>query len=234
MTTLREIVADMTEAAARAGVAIVTGDTKVVPKGAADGLFINTAGVGLVPEGRTLGADQVRPGDRLLVSGYMGDHGMAVMLARGELNIEADISSDTAALNGIVGVLLEAAPGTRWMRDATRGGVGTVCNELAKSANVGVILVEERLPVRPTVGGACDLLGIDPLYVANEGMFVAVVPPEEADAALAALRDHELGRNAAVIAEVVAEPPGIVALRTAMGGSRIVDMLVGDPLPRIC
>jgi hydrogenase expression/formation protein HypE len=234
ISTLREIVADMTEAAARAGVAIVTGDTKVVPKGAADGLFINTAGVGIVPAGRTLGPDQVRPGDRVLVSGFMGDHGMAVMLARGELNIEADISSDTAALNGIVDALLTAAPDVRWMRDATRGGVGTVCNELAKAANVGVILAEERLPVRPVVGGACDLLGIDPLYVANEGMFVAVVPPDQEDAALEALRGHELGRDAAVIAEVVAEPPGIVALRTAMGGSRIVDMLVGDPLPRIC
>jgi len=197
-------------------------------------LFINTAGIGIVPEGRNLGAHLVRPTDRVILSGPMGAHGMAVMLARGELDIEADISSDTAPLNGIVADLLAAAPGTRWMRDATRGGVGTVCNELAKAANLGVILEEERLPVRPIVGGACDLLGIDPLYVANEGTFLAVVPAEQAEAALGALRAHELGREAAVIAEIVADPPGIVALRTLFGGSRIVDMLVGDPLPRIC
>ena len=231
---LREIVADMMEAAARAGVEIVTGDTKVVPRGAADGLFINTSGVGIVPAERRLGADLVQATDRVLISGTMGDHGMAVMLARGELDIEADIHSDTAPLNGIVADLLAAAPHTRWMRDATRGGVGTVLNELAQSANVGVIIEEERLPVRPMVLGACDLLGIDPLYVANEGKFVAVVPVEESDAALAALRAHELGADAAIIAEVVSEPPGIVALRTPFGGSRIVDMLVGDPLPRIC
>lgn len=234
ISILKEIVADMTEAAARAGVEIVTGDTKVVPRGAADGLFINTAGVGIVPADSRLGVEHVRPTDRLILSGTMGDHGMAVMLARGELNIEADISSDTAALNGIIADLLAAAPNTRWMRDATRGGVGTVCNELAKAANVGVILEESRLPVRPIVNGACDLLGIDPLYVANEGKFVAVVPVEESEAALAACRAHELGREAAIIAEVVADPPGIVALRTPFGGSRIVDMLVGDPLPRIC
>jgi hydrogenase expression/formation protein HypE len=234
ISVLREIVADMTEAALLAGVEIVTGDTKVVPRGAADGLFINTAGVGLVPPDCRLGPDQVRPTDRVLVSGTMGDHGMAVMLARGELNIEADIQSDTAALHGIIADLLAAAPNTRWMRDATRGGVGTVLNELAQSANVGVIIEESRLPVRPMVNGACDLLGIDPLYVANEGKFVAVVPVEESEAALSALRAHELGADAAIIAEVVAEPPGVVALRTPFGGSRIVDMLVGDPLPRIC
>ncbi len=231
---LKEIVADMSQAAALAGVEIVTGDTKVVPRGAADGLFINTAGVGVVPAGRELGADKVQVRDRVLLSGTMGDHGMAVMLARGELNIEADIMSDTAALNGLIEDLLKAAPNTRWMRDATRGGVGTVCNELAKATNLGVILEESRLPIRPMVGGACDLLGIDPLYVANEGKFLAVVPPDEAEAALAAMHAHELGQEAAVIAEVVAEPAGIVALRTPFGGSRIVDMLVGDPLPRIC
>lgn len=234
ISVLREVVADMSEAAARAGVTIVTGDTKVVPKGAADGLFINTAGIGVVPEGRTLGADLVQPGDRVLVSGYLGDHGMAVMLARGNLAIEADISSDTAALNGIAADLLAAAPGTRWMRDATRGGLATVCNELAAAAGLGVILEEEALPVRPVVMGACDLLGIDPMYVANEGCFVAVVPADEADAALAALHAHELGTHAAVVAEIVADPAGIVAVRTPFGGSRIVDMLVGDPLPRIC
>ncbi len=231
---LKQLAHEMRAAADEAGVQIVTGDTKVVPKGAADGLFINTAGVGVIPEGRSLGYAQVRPGDRVLVSGSLGDHGMAVMLARGELNIEADIESDTAPLNGIVEDLLAAAPGTRWMRDATRGGVGTVCNELAQSAGVGVIIEEDRLPVKPMVNGACDLLGIDPLYVANEGKFVAVVPEDQAEAALTALRSHRLGADAAIIAEIVADPPGIVALRTPFGGSRIVDMLVGDPLPRIC
>lgn len=231
---LKDLVADMSQAAATAGVEIVTGDTKVVPKGAADGLFINTAGIGIVPAGRRLGCDLVEPGDRVLVSGPMGDHGMAVMLARGDLAIEADIRSDTAALNGIIDDLLAAAPGTRWLRDATRGGVGTVCNELAKAAGVGVILDETSLPVRPAVGGACDLLGIDPLYVANEGMFVAVVPESEVGRAMAALQAHPLGAGAAVIGQIVADPPGIVALRTLFGGSRIVDMLVGDPLPRIC
>ena len=231
---LRDIVVDMSDSASAAGVQIVTGDTKVVGKGAADGLYISTAGMGLVPAGRMLSPMLVRPGDRVLVSGTIGEHGMAVMLARGELAIEADIVSDTAAVNHLVEAMLAAAPSTRWMRDATRGGVGTVCNELAQTAGVAVILDEGQLPMQPQVLGACDMLGIDPLYVANEGKFIAIVPPEETDAALAALRSHRLGANAAVIGEVLGDPPGIVALRTSFGGSRIVDMLVGDPLPRIC
>lgn len=231
---LRGIVEDMQEAAVASGVTIVTGDTKVVARGSADGLYITTAGVGLIPAGRRLEAGLVRPGDAVLVSGSMGRHGMSVMLARGDLAIEADIVSDTAPLVGVVGELLRAAPGTRWLRDATRGGVGTVCNELARSAEVGVRLEEDLLPVDATVRGACDLLGIDPLYVANEGLLVAVVPGDEADAALAALRGHPLSREAAVVGEVVADPVGIVALRTTFGGTRLVDMLVGDPLPRIC
>ncbi|CCW13569.1 MULTISPECIES: hydrogenase expression/formation protein HypE [Rhodococcus] len=231
---LREIVADMAAAATRSGVEIVTGDTKVVGRGAADGLYISTAGVGLVPAGRRLGADLVRPGDRVLISGTLGDHGMAVLLARGDLAIEADIASDTAPVHELVAALLAAAPSTRWMRDPTRGGVGTVCNELAQATGLAVVLDEAALPIRPTVTGACDMLGIDPLYVANEGKFVAVVAPDEADAALAALRACPGGGDAAEIGEILAEPEGIVALRTAFGGSRIVDMLVGDPLPRIC
>lgn len=231
---LRGYVADMVAAAAEAGVTIVTGDTKVVPRGAADRLFINTTGIGLIPADRRLGADLVRPGDRVVVSHPMGDHGMAVMLARGDLDIDADIESDTAPLAGIIADLLAAAPQTRWMRDATRGGVGTVCNELAQASGLGVVLDETSLPVRPAVTGACDLLGIDPLYVANEGTFVAIVPPEQTDTALAALRSHPLGEEAVVIGEITDEPAGIVALRTAFGGSRIIDMLVGDPLPRIC
>jgi hydrogenase expression/formation protein HypE len=231
---LRGIVDDMAAAGAAAGVPVVTGDTKVVNRGAADGLFITTAGVGVVPTGLALGADLVRAGDAVLVSGTIADHGMAVMLARGDLAIEASIESDSAPLNGLVTALLGAAPSTRWLRDPTRGGLGTVCNELARAANVAVVLDEERIPVAPAVNGACDLLGIDPLYVANEGKLVAVVAPDEADAALAALREHPFGRNAARVGEVRDDPAGIVVLRTGFGGTRIVDMLVGDPLPRIC
>ncbi|MBW0118273.1 hydrogenase expression/formation protein HypE [Pseudonocardia sp. KRD-169] len=229
---LKEIVADMASAAAAAGVRIVTGDTKVVPRGAADGLFVTTSGVGVIPAGRRFPA--VRPGDRLILSGTMGDHGMAVMLARGDLAIEADIASDTAPVHGVVEALLAAAPGTRWLRDPTRGGVGTVANELAQDTGLGVVLDEQSLPVRPVVNGACEMLGIDPLYVANEGKFLAVVAPEEADAALAAMRSHPLGADSVVIGEITAQPASTVVLRTAFGGTRIVDMLVGDPLPRIC
>lgn len=231
---LKELVADMADSARECGVTLVTGDTKVVPKGAADGLYITTSGVGVVPAGRTLSAQLVRPGDRLVLSGTLGDHGMSVMMARGDLDIEADIHSDTAPVHELVELLLAAAPSTRWMRDPTRGGLGTICNELAQDSGLAVVLDELLLPVAPMVQGACDLLGIDPLYVANEGKFLAVVAPDEAEAAVAALRSHELGQNAAVIGEVVADPPGVVALRTPFGGSRIVDMLVGDPLPRIC
>ena len=231
---LHDIVADMAHAAAQSGVTIVTGDTKVVDTGAADGLYITTAGIGIIPAGRRLGADLVQPGDVVLVSGTLGDHGVAVLLARGDLALEADISSDTAPLGELVEALLAAAPGTRWLRDPTRGGVGTVCNELAADAEVAVVLQESALPLRRTVVGACDLLGIDPLYVANEGKLVAVVPAGQADAALAALRAHPHGKEAAVIGRIAAEPQRIVLLETSFGGTRIVDMLVGDPLPRIC
>jgi hydrogenase expression/formation protein HypE len=229
---LRAIVADMAEAAAAAGVQVVTGDTKVVPRGAADGLFVTTAGVGVIPPGREF--TPVQPGDRVLLSGTMGDHGMAVMLARGDLALEADIASDTAAVSDLVEDLWKAAPSLRFLRDPTRGGVGTVCNELAQAAGVGVVLDEESLPVAPMVNGACEMLGIDPLYVANEGKVLAVVAQEEAADGLAALRAHPLGANAVDIGEIVAEPAATVVLRTAFGGTRIVDMLVGDPLPRIC
>jgi hydrogenase expression/formation protein HypE len=234
VSDLREIVADMAAAAKAAGVTLVTGDTKVVPRGAADGLYITTSGVGVIPDGRSLSAASVRPGDKVLLSGTLADHGMAVMLARGDLGIEADIRSDTAPVSGPVEVMLAAAPSTRWMRDPTRGGLGTVCNELAAEAEIAVILDEEALPVTPLVQGACDLLGIDPVYVACEGKFAAVVPEDEADAALAALRAHPLGRDACVVGEIRAEPAGVVALRNGFGGTRILDMLVGDPLPRIC
>ncbi len=231
---LRAVAADMAGAARAAGVAIVTGDTKVVGKGAADGMYVTTAGVGVVPPGRTLGPERVQPGDVVIASGTIADHGMAVMLARGDLALDADIRSDTAPVNALVELLLAAAPATRWMRDPTRGGVGTVCNELARDADVAVVLDETLLPVAPAVVGACDLLGIDPLYVANEGKLLAVVAPQEAEAAVAALRSHPLGAGATPVGHVAADPPGLVVLLTAFGGTRIVDMLVGDPLPRIC
>ncbi len=231
---LRQIAGHMADAAADAGVSLVTGDTKVVGKGAADGLYITTAGVGVVPRDRHLGPEQVRPGDIVLLSGNMADHGMAVMLARGDLMLDADIRSDTAALGELISVMLDAAPSTRWMRDPTRGGVATVCNELARDTNLAVVLDEALLPIAPAVVGACDLLGIDPLYVANEGKVVAVVAPDEADGALEAMRSHPLGAKATRIGEIMAEPQAIVVLLTSFGGTRIVDMLVGDPLPRIC
>jgi hydrogenase expression/formation protein HypE len=229
---LRAIVADMASAAEAAGVRVVTGDTKVVPRGAADGLFVTTAGVGIIPEGREFAP--VQPGDRVLLSGTMGDHGMAVMLARGDLAIEADIASDTAAVSEMVEQLWKAAPSLRFLRDPTRGGVGTVANELAQETGLGVVLDELSLPVAPMVNGACEMLGIDPLYVANEGKVLAVVAPEEAAEGLAALQAHPLGARAVDIGEIVVEPASTVVLRTAFGGTRIVDMLVGDPLPRIC
>ncbi len=231
---LRDIVEDMAAAAEAAGVPIVTGDTKVVEHGAADGMYITTAGVATIPADRHLSSSTVAEGDVVLCSGTIGDHGTAVMVARGDLALEAAIASDTAPLHGLVEHLLGAAPGTRWLRDATRGGVATVCNELARASDLTVVLEESALPVRPEVAAACELLGIDPLYVANEGKLVAVVPPDQADRALDAMRGHPLGTDAVVIGEIRAEPPGLVVLVTPFGGTRIVDMLVGDPLPRIC
>jgi hydrogenase expression/formation protein HypE len=231
---LQRIAASMRDAAAAAGVHIVTGDTKVVQKGKADGCYINTAGVGLFDRDVHLGVARAQPGDAIIVSGPIGDHGVTIMLARGELDIEADVVSDTAPLNGLVGVLLDAVPETRAMRDATRGGVATILNEIAKAADVGVLVSEDEIPVRAEVRGASELLGIDPMYVACEGRLVAVVPGEAAGRAVAAMRAHPLGEQAAVIGHVRAEQPGLVQLKTAFGGTRIVDLLVGDPLPRIC
>jgi hydrogenase expression/formation protein HypE len=231
---LARIVAAMREAADAAGVQVVTGDTKVVEKSKADGCYINTAGVGVIEHDLDLGVANARPGDAILVSGPIGDHGVTIMLARGELDIEADVTSDTAPMNGLVAGLLSATRGVRALRDATRGGVATILNEIAKSANVGVLVSENDIPVRPEVRGACELLGIDPMYVACEGRLVAVVHEDQSDQALAALRAHPLGEQAAVIGRVTADPPGIVQLKTAFGGTRIVDLLVGDPLPRIC
>jgi hydrogenase expression/formation protein HypE len=232
---LIRITESMRAAAAAAGVQVVTGDTKVVEKGKADGCYVNTAGVGLIASGASeLGVALARPGDAIIVSGPIGDHGVTIMLARGELDIEADVRSDTAPLNGLVAGLLAATGGVRALRDATRGGVATILNEIAKSADVGVLVREDAIPVRTEVRGASELLGIDPMYIACEGRLVAVVDAGEADGALAALRAHPLGAEAAIIGHVTADPPGIVQLKTAFGGTRIVDTLVGDPLPRIC
>jgi hydrogenase expression/formation protein HypE len=231
---LREIVADAAAASAAAGVPIVTGDTKVVERGACDGLFITSSGIGTVPNGRRLDVHRVTDGDAVLVSGPIAEHGVAITVARGDLAIDADVRSDTAALHRLVDRLLDAAPATRWLRDATRGGVATVCNELAQASGTAVVLQERLIPVKPVVAGACELLGIDPLYVANEGRLIAVVPAEEAGAALVAMRGDPAGAGATCIGEIRAAPAGVVVLVTPFGGTRIVDMLVGDPLPRIC
>jgi hydrogenase expression/formation protein HypE len=232
---LQRIVASMAAAATRAGVQIVTGDTKVVERGKADGCYITTAGVGLLDRPATLSAAAAQPGDVVLVSGPIGDHGITVMLARGELDIEADIVSDTAPLHELTAALLDAVPdGVRLLRDATRGGVATICNEVAVASQVAVVLDERAVPVRPEVNGASELLGIDPLYVACEGRLVAVVAADRADEALAALRSLPVGAGATRIGTVRDDPPGLVLLRTSFGGTRIVDLLVGDPLPRIC
>jgi hydrogenase expression/formation protein HypE len=225
----------MAEASARAGVPVVTGDTKVVERGKCDSLYITTTGIGLIQTGVTLAPELVRPGDKVLVSGTIGDHGVAIMLARGQLDITADVESDTQPLWELTDAMLGAAgDALHCMRDATRGGVATVLNEIAMSAEVGVVIAEDRLPLRPEVIGAGEILGIDPLYVANEGKLVAFVAPDAADAVLEAMRSQPAGRDAAVIGEVREEPPGRVLGRTGFGGHRMIDVLVGDPLPRIC
>jgi hydrogenase expression/formation protein HypE len=231
---LRRIAASVAGAADRAGVRVVTGDTKVVERGHADGLYVTTTGIGIVRDGALLSPQSVALGDVVIVSGSIGDHGLAVLAARGELELESELRSDTAPLNGLVADLLESVGGVRFMRDATRGGVATVCNELALATGLSVLLDERAIPVRREVSGACEILGLDPLYVANEGKMIAVVAREQAEDALACLRSHPLGVDAAVIGELRDAPAGMVVLETAFGGNRVVDMLVGDPLPRIC
>jgi hydrogenase expression/formation protein HypE len=231
---LQRVVRSMAAAAAAAGVVVATGDTKVVERGKADGLYITTAGIGTIEHSLELSPERIRPGDKVLLSGTIGDHGMAIMVARGGLELEVELESDTAPLHELVATLLAATPNVRCLRDPTRGGVATVLNELALSAEVAITIDELTIPVRPEVNGACEILGIDPLYVANEGKLLAVVAPGDEQAALAALSSHPLGTSAAVIGEVRQDPPGMVLLDTAFGGSRVVDMLAGDPLPRIC
>ncbi|MEW5726071.1 MAG: hydrogenase expression/formation protein HypE [Thermodesulfobacteriota bacterium] len=236
MDVLDRIVASMARAAAKAGVAIVAGDTKVVPKGAADRVFINTSGLGVAPDGVDISAARARPGDAVILSGTMGDHGLAVLCRREGLSLETEIVSDAAPLAGLVQALLEAAPAgsIHALRDPTRGGVGTTLNEIALSSGVGMTLDEESLPVTEAVRGACDILGLDPLYVANEGKVLAVAAPEAAAPILAAMKAHEYGRKAAVVGRVTSDHAGQVFLQTIVGGLRIVDMLTGEQLPRIC
>ena len=224
----------MRDACRQAGVLLVTGDTKVVDRGEADGLFITTAGIGLVPAGRRLSISMRRPGDRIIVSGTVGDHGIAIMSVREGIEFETVLESDTAPLGDLTRVMLDACPTIRAMRDPTRGGVSSALNELAAASRVGVRLEESALPIRAEVRGACELLGLDPLYVANEGKLLAVVPPGDAEHVLRAMRSHPLGRNAAVIGEVVADHPGMVVMRSIIGGERVVAMLAGEQLPRIC
>ena len=234
VSDLRELVVSMGAAARRAGVVVAAGDTKVVERGKADGLYVTTSGVGVLEHDVELGSDRVRPGDRVLLSGTLADHGMAVMIARGDLKLEGDVASDTAPVHELAASLLTLGDGVRWLRDPTRGGLATALNELAGQSGLAVRMRESALPVEPAVNAACEILGIDPLYVANEGKLVAVVAENVAEEALALLRRSPLGARAVELGVVEAEPEGMVLLDTALGGSRIVDLLVGDPLPRIC
>jgi len=231
---LHRFARSMARAAADAGVRIVTGDTKVVPRGACDKLFITTTGIGIIRRGVALGVGNARPGDVVIVNGVLGDHGAAILAARGDLALSTPIESDCAALHGLVAALLDAAPGARFIRDATRGGLASLLNETAAASRVAIEIDEARTPLREEVKGFCEILGLDPLYLANEGKIAAIVPREDAEAALAALRAHPLGAHAAAIGEVRRGEPGRVTMRTLVGGRRIVDMLLGEQLPRIC
>jgi hydrogenase expression/formation protein HypE len=234
MEILEQVVHSMAEAARAAGVQIVAGDTKVVERGHGDGIYINTAGVGIVMEGVEISPDRARPGDVVLLSGTLGDHGIAVLSKREGLEFETELLSDSAALNGLIEALLAAAPHTHCLRDPTRGGLAAALNELADTSNVGIEIEETEVPVRPAVAAACEMLGFDPLTVANEGKLIAFVPPEEAEAALSAMQAHPLGREAARIGVVTEQHPGMVLARTGIGGRRVVDMPLGELLPRIC
>ena len=232
---LRGEVDAMAAAAGRAGVCIATGDTKVVERGKGDGLYIVTTGIGLADSELSLSSTSVRPGDKILCSGTLGDHGIAILIARGNLDLEADLVSDTRPLTPLASALRRAVgPDLRFMRDPTRGGLGTVLNELARDSGLGIALWEERLPIREVVQGACEILGLDPIYVANEGKLLAVVSTDAAEAALEALQSVPGGEDAALIGEVREEPARMVVMHTQFGGTRMIDMLIGDPLPRIC
>jgi hydrogenase expression/formation protein HypE len=231
---LEAIVAAMSRAAVQAGVQVVTGDTKVVPRGAADKIFINTSGIGVIPPGVSVASHQAKPGDRVLLSGSIADHGVSVLASREGLSFQTGVQSDTAPLNHMVRSMLAAGPGVHVLRDPTRGGLGTALSEIAEKSAVGVRIREDRIPVKAEVAGLCELLGLDPLYLANEGKLIAFVAPEDADAVLRAMQKDPYGREAVIIGEATAEHPGKVFLDTRIGGTRIVDMLTGEQLPRIC
>ncbi|EIG57899.1 hydrogenase expression/formation protein HypE [Bradyrhizobium sp. WSM1253] len=231
---LRQIARSMAMTAHAAGVVICTGDTKVVQRGACDKLFITTTGIGVIRGGLALEVGNARPGDVVMVNGLLGDHGAAILCARGDMALDTTIESDCACLHDLIGALLEAAPEVRFMRDATRGGLATVLNEIAEASQVAIEIDERATPIREEVKAFCEILGLDPLYLANEGKIVVITPPEQADAALSAMRAHPLGAGAAVVGRVNRGEPGRVTMRTVFGGRRIVDMLVGEQLPRIC
>ena len=232
--TLQSVVTSLRNAAAAAGIEVVTGDTKVVEQGSGDELFINTTGIGLVPDNLRLSADQARPGDKILLSGPIGDHGIAILAQRAGLEFETTIVSDSASLYPLVEVVLATGTAIRCMRDPTRGGVSSALNEIAAQSNVGMVLDEQQIPVHEEVKGACEMLGLDPLYVANEGKLIAIAKNEDADRLLSAMRSHPLGRDARIIGAITDQHPRTVVMRTAFGTTRIVDMLSGDQLPRIC
>lgn len=234
MEVLRRVVNSLQRAAVDAGMQVITGDTKVVEKGKGDGLFINTTGIGLVAEGIELSADRARPGDAVLLSGPIGEHGIAILAQREGLEFESTIQSDSAALHTLTAEMLQASSEIRCMRDPTRGGLSSALNEIAGQSKVGIELEESSILVREEVKGACEMLGLDPLYVANEGKLIAIVEPRIADRVLAVMRSHSLGREARIIGGVTAKNAGLVVMRTALGTTRIVDMLAGDQLPRIC
>jgi hydrogenase expression/formation protein HypE len=234
MDDLKKIVLSLGNASKRAGVVIVTGDTKVVPKGAADKIFISTSGIGHIPEGIQIASHKAEPGDKIILSGTIGDHGIAVLLQRESMALEASIHSDTAPLNRLVQQMLFASPNIHVLRDPTRGGLGTALNEIAQSSHVGIVIHQNRIPVKPQVENICELMGFDPLYIANEGKLMAIVPKDDAKEILAAMKKDPHGRNAVIIGEVVSENAGTVLMKTAIGGIRIVDMLSGEQLPRIC
>jgi hydrogenase expression/formation protein HypE len=234
MEVLRRVVDSLRRAAQDSGVQVVTGDTKVVEKGSGDGLFINTSGIGLVPAGLDLSAGRARPGDSILLSGTLGDHGITILGQREGLEFESAVTSDSAPLHSLVARMLDAGAGFRCFRDPTRGGLSSALNEIAAQSNVGIELDERAIPVREEVRGACELLGLDPLYVANEGKLIAIVEPGAAEDVLRAMRGHPLGAQAAIVGSVTGAHPGLVTMRTPFGTTRIVDMLAGDQLPRIC
>ena len=231
---LKIVVDSIKESTTEAGVVVITGDTKVVNRGTADKLFINTAGIGTVPAGLNVSGHNARPGDILILSGTVGDHGIAVLSQREGVNFATELKSDCAPLNGLVAEMLNASDNIHCLRDPTRGGLATTLNEIAEQSGVSIRIDEEKIPVREEVASACEMLGLDPLYVANEGKLIAMVAPEDAEKILKQMKKHRYGRDAAIIGEVKEENPGRVVMRTGLGTTRIIDMLVGEPLPRIC